>query len=46
MVYKLLSLETDTATQVPILDKAVCISYTANILKKVMNPAIFPSRFG
>ena len=40
IVLWLLSWEIDTANQVQILDKAVCISYCANTLGKVINPII------
>ena len=33
----------DMATQVQILDKAVCISHSANTIGKGMHPTIFPS---
>ena len=33
----------DMVTQVQILDKAVCISYSTRTLQKHMNPIIFPS---
>ena len=36
----------DTATQVQMLDEAVCISHSANILGKGMNPPIFTSIMG
>ena len=32
----------DMATQVQILDEAVCISYSANTIVKGMNPTILP----
>ena len=32
----------DMAIQVQILDKAVCISHSANILEKGMHPTILP----
>ena len=36
----------DTETQVQILDEAVYISHSANILRKGMNPTILPSIWG
>ena len=38
MIKWLSSLEIDMATQVQILDKAVCISYSTNIFRKGMTP--------
>ena len=36
----------DLATRVQILDEAVCISHSANILEKGMNPTILPPSMG
>ena len=36
----------DTATQVQILDKIDCISYSINTLGKGMNPIILPPAMG
>ena len=47
LVVQWLSLkETDTATQVQILDEAVCISHTVNTSGKGMNSTIFPPGMG
>ena len=35
--------EIDSATQVQILIKAVCISHSTNTLRESMNPTILPS---
>ena len=37
-----MSLEVDSAIQVQILNKAVCISYCPNALSKCMNPTTLP----
>ena len=36
----------DKVTSVQILDETVCISYSSNILGKVMNPVIPPPAMG
>ena len=40
------SLEVDTVTDVQVLDDTVCISHSANTLRKDMNPTIFPPDIG
>ena len=42
MVKQLLLLEMDMATQVQILDKAVCISHSTDTFEKGRHPTIFP----
>ena len=36
--------EINTVIQVQILHEAVCLSYTANTIKKLMNPTLFQSK--
>ena len=43
VAYWLSSQETDTANRVEILDEALWVSYSTNILKKGMNPTILPT---
>ena len=44
--YRYYTLILDLATQVQILDDAVCISVPANTVRKGMNPLIFPLAMG
>ena len=45
MVWRLSLLERDTAIRVENLDKAVSISYSANTLRKGMNPKVWIQRY-
>ena len=36
----------DMETRVQILDKAICISHSANTLRKAVNPTILPPAIG